>query len=109
MSISILKKKKDVKVTVDNIYLGLRVRRGPDWKWGSQDHVMDGNGTSEPCVGTIHAHTIEPGQTNYSTTLYYKYDTDSTGNAIVWCRVQWDNGRKNEYRIGEKLHDLIVH
>jgi hypothetical protein len=49
---------------------GDRVRRGPDWKWGSQDG--DGRG-----VGTV------------------QEGLDSDG----WIAVKWDHGERNKYSI----------
>jgi len=61
--------------------LGVRVRRGPSWKWGDQDGGPGSTGV-----------TI-PGNTN----------------GVGWVRVRWHSGQKNEYRVGAKgAYDLIV-
>ena len=60
--------------------VGMRVRRGPDWKWDDQD---GGSGR----LGTV--------------------ITAPTGDS--WARVQWDAGDANTYRWGhEGAYDLIV-
>jgi hypothetical protein len=61
--------------------IGKRVRRGPDWNWGEQDYI-DG----APGLGTV-------------------------TNPVVdgWVGVIWDNGSKNDYRMGaENKTDLVV-
>ncbi|KAI8738721.1 E3 ubiquitin-protein ligase MIB1 [Biomphalaria glabrata] len=59
---------------------GLRVVRGPDWKWGNDD-------TSEGHLGTV----IE------------------THNAERRAVVLWDNGKSKSYRAGqENAYDLLV-
>lgn len=64
--------------------VGLRVVRGPDWKWGNQD---DGEGH----VGTV----VEIGQPGSST---------SPDKTVV---VQWDSGSRTNYRVGyQGAYDL---
>lgn len=66
--------------------VGVRVVRGPDWKWNDQD---DGEGH----VGTL----ISP----YGN----KYPTVQSGSVFV----QWDSGRIGNYRVGfEDYCDLLV-
>ena len=57
--------------------IGLRVTRGPDWKWGNQD---DGEGH----MGTV----VEIGKPGSST---------SPDKTVV---VQWDSGTRTNYRVG---------
>ncbi|KAK7791090.1 hypothetical protein R5R35_000511 [Gryllus longicercus] len=66
--------------------LGLRVVRGPDWKWGQQD---DGEGH----VGTV----VEIG----------KFGSSSSPDKTVV--VQWDSGSRTNYRVGyQGAYDLRV-
>ena len=67
--------------------VGIRVVRGPDWKWQNQDNG-EGN------VGTV----VEIGQTGNSNT------PDRT---VV---VQWDSGFRTNYRVGyQAQYDLRVY
>jgi len=67
---------------------GLRVVRGPDWKWGEQDG-------GEGCVGTIA--TITSGTE----------DGRVSGSAVV---VQWDAGNRCNYRCGlDEKYDLRIY
>lgn len=72
------------------VKIGIRVVRGPDWKWGNQD---GGNGH----VGTV----VE----------VRTADTPSEG--LVASRavlVQWDNGNRCNYRCGiEGKYDLMLY
>ena len=63
---------------------GLRVVRGPDWKWGDQDG-------GEGCLGTV----IDAGEEM------------AAGRAVV---VLWDNGNRSNYRCGvDNSYDLKVY
>jgi hypothetical protein len=58
--------------------IGDRVKRGKDWKWGSQDRGND-NGTVTGAPSGL------------------------------WCKVKWDNGLSNNYRVGwDGAHDLCL-
>lgn len=62
---------------------GVRVVRGPDWKWDDQD---GGKGN----VGTV-------------------IDTQSDGSSIRPVTVVWDSGFKGHYRAGPRgCYDLRV-
>lgn len=66
---------------------GVRVVRGPDWKWGDQDG-------GEGHVGTV----VEVGGEG---------DQASSGGVVL---VQWDNGNRYNYRCGiEGKHDLRIY
>ena len=66
-------------VTINSAKEGMRVARGPDWKWGDQD----GHG-----LGTI-----------------VGLDCGTKG----WIRVKWDAGETNNYRVvAECAYDLVV-
>ena len=66
--------------------VGLRVTRGPDWKWGNQD---DGEGH----IGTV----VEIGKPGSLT---------SPDKTVV---VQWDSGSRTNYRVGyQGKYDLRV-
>lgn len=68
------------------VELGLRVVRGPDWKWASQDG-------GEGHVGTL-VEIGEPGSTS------------SPDRTVV---VQWDSGSRTNYRVGyQGAYDLRV-
>jgi len=72
---------KALQATLLKGELGVRVRRGPSWKWGDQDGGPGSTGV------TIPGHT----------------------NGVGWVRVRWHSGQKNEYRVGAKgAYDLIV-
>ncbi|CAE7037077.1 Spag1 [Symbiodinium natans] len=72
--------KEDVVLKEQRI--GVRVRRGPDWKWGNQDG----------------------GAGNWGTTVV---DSDPD-MPLRWIKVQWDHGEKKSYRVGaEGKYDLI--
>ena len=64
-------------------FLGVRVVRGPDWKWGNQDG-------GEGSVGTV------------------VHSTTSLITEPVLC-VQWDSGGKAMYRAGvDGKYDLRI-
>ena len=66
--------------------IGLRVVRGPDWKWGNQD---GGDGH----VGTV----VEIGKPLSQT---------SPDKTVV---VQWDSGARTNYRVGyQSAYDLRI-
>ncbi|GAB6018437.1 hypothetical protein CHUAL_000145 [Chamberlinius hualienensis] len=66
--------------------VGLRVVRGPDWKWGNQDG-------GEGHVGTV----VEVGKAGSST---------SPDKTVV---VQWDSGSRTNYRVGyQNAFDLRI-
>ena len=67
-------------------FLGVRVVRGPDWKWGNQDG----------------------GEGNVGTVVHIGTETKSPiKEPIVW--VRWDSGSKANYRAGvDGKHDLRV-
>lgn len=66
--------------------VGLRVVRGPDWKWGNQDG-------GEGHVGTV----VEIGKVGSAT---------SPDKTVV---VQWDSGSRTNYRIGyQNAYDLRI-
>lgn len=66
--------------------IGIRVVRGPDWKWGNQD---DGEGH----VGTV-VEIGKPGSKN------------TPDKTVV---VQWDSGARTNYRVGfQDAYDLRV-
>ncbi|KAK6635597.1 hypothetical protein RUM44_000851 [Polyplax serrata] len=66
--------------------VGIRVVRGPDWKWGLQD---DGEGH----CGTV----VEIGKAGSQT---------SPDKTVV---VQWDSGSRTNYRVGyQNAYDLLV-
>ncbi|KAJ8320485.1 hypothetical protein KUTeg_002072 [Tegillarca granosa] len=72
---------------IENMEVGLRVVRGPDWKWGNQD---DGEGH----VGTV----VEIGKPGSST---------SPDKTVV---VQWDSGSRTNYRVGyQGAYDLRIY
>ena len=67
--------------------VGVRVVRGPDWKWGSQD---DGEGH----CGTV----VEVG----------KPGSKASPDKTVF--VQWDSGARTNYRVGyEGLYLSLIH
>lgn len=74
-------------VDTHSMEVGLRVVRGPDWKWGNQD---DGEGH----VGTV----VEIGKPG---------STTSPDKTVV---VQWDSGSRTNYRVGyQGAYDLRIY
>ncbi|CAL1548126.1 unnamed protein product, partial [Lymnaea stagnalis] len=72
---------------VENLELGCRVVRGPDWKWGSQDG-------GEGHVGTI----------------VDIWSRDGSGVPENCAVVLWDSGKTRTYRVGEhEKYDLCVY
>jgi serine/threonine protein kinase len=67
-----------LKKEIRDLSVGVRVRRGPDWKWANQDGGADKLGTVTKSA-------------------------DSTG----WITVKWDSGKENMYRWGaDNKYDL---
>ena len=65
---------------------GMRVVRGPDWKWGEQDGGEGGVGTVVECA------SVETGP--------------EAQRAVI---VQWDNGHRCSYRSAvEGQYDLLL-
>lgn len=74
------------EVTGEMVVVGLRVKRGPDWRWNEQDHGPDG-----PGEGVI---------TGWS---------EPTNHNHLWVRVKWDNSSTNTYRVGNNgKYDLSL-
>lgn len=70
----------NIIVTEDNAYVGMKVVRGRDWTYGDQDKNSK--------YGTI----------------------TSVGHIKGRCRVEWENGHKNSYSIGQfNSYDLYVY
>jgi hypothetical protein len=64
---------------VNTKVVGMRVMRGPDWKWGDQDGGMGS-------IGTVTDKKSDDG----------------------WVSVKWDSNSTNNYRIGgEGKFDLV--
>lgn len=80
----------NVIVTEQNAKVGLKVKRGRDWKWDNQDTRAGGTG-----IGEI----LELGPTFYC--------------SIGWARVKWEgSGTCSNYRIGDNRngeYDLYVY
>lgn len=75
---------------------GLRVVRGPDWKWGNQD-------ASEGYVGTV----VKFKKSSTMLGRFSELFAPSQGIGVV--NVIWDSGHKNDYRVGhEGAFDLRV-
>jgi len=61
--------------------IGVRVRRGPSWRYGDQDGGLGSIGMTIP----------------------------RTTTNVGWVRVRWDSGMENEYRVrAEGAYDLII-
>lgn len=66
---------------------GLRVVRGPDWKWGDQD-----------------------GGQGYAGTVIHTPESEIKEFGLRTVTVVWDSGIKSQYRAGPKgAHDLRVY
>lgn len=68
------------RVDSSNITIGLRVKRGPDWRYGDQD-----GGGAGKILGWV---TLDG----------TKFGSDPSSNG--WARVEWDSGRTDAYEIG---------
>ena len=69
------------------VSVGLRVVRGPDWKWGNQD---DGDGHLGTVVG-----------------IGRQGSTTSPDKTVV---IQWDCGTRTNYRVGyQGAFDLLLY
>ena len=80
-----------LKVTADNIMLGARISRGPDWSHGDQD-----GGVGR--LGIVLDWTRGDGT---------EFGNFSGGRYKLAARVQWDTGHADFYRIGKGgLYDL---
>jgi E3 ubiquitin-protein ligase mind-bomb len=74
--------------------LGVRVVRGPDWKWGDQDGGEGFTGTVVEICGQNPAGAGVPGAGK------------SPENTVI---LQWDGGSRTNYRIGhQNAYDLRV-
>ena len=72
--------------------LGVRVVRGPDWKWGDQDGGEGFTGTVVEICGPNSAGVPGSGK--------------SPENTVI---LQWDSGSRTNYRIGhQNAYDLRV-
>ena len=75
------------------VSLGLRVMRGPDWKWGDQDGGEGHVGTVTAIGGSTDPAGREQGATSPQKTVI----------------LQWDNGTKTNYRAGhQNAYDLRI-
>ncbi len=82
-------KSTHLQVLTMEVAIGIRVVRGPDWKWGNQDGGEGTVGTVAEIEGGVHG--VDGGTT--------------TGRAVV---VQWDGGNRCNYRCGiENKYDLL--
>jgi len=77
-------------VTIDNVHLGMKVVRGPDWHYGEQDGGKGG-------IGKIILRKPDSSEV-------YSKSVDS-----YWARVQWENGDTNAYQIGNETYTLAVY
>ena len=69
---------------------GLRVIRGPDWRWGDQDGGEGGVGT------VIHIGSSAAGEGAGGAAA------DPAASPEGTAVLQWDNGLRTNYRIGHK-------
>lgn len=93
----LLKGQKPSFVHSEMLEVGLRVVRGPDWKWDNQDG------------GEGHAGTVveigKPPSTGNSASSPNPVDRTPDKTVIV----QWDHGSRSNYRIGyQNAYDLLV-
>ena len=74
--------------------LGIRVVRGPDWKWGDQDGGEGFSGTVVEICGPNSSGGVASGLAK------------SPENTVI---LQWDGGSRTNYRIGhQNAFDLRV-
>ena len=79
---------------------GLRVVRGPDWKWGDQDGGEGNVGT----VVEVHSSVDPPVDSDPSAST-----SSGEKTSLRTVTVQWDCGNRCRYRCGiEEKYDLRV-
>lgn len=76
------------KVTKENCRINLKVKRGENWSWGTQDIDFSG----KHMIGTV--------------TRIIKKELSNTNSN--WASVLWENGRIFSYRIGDYFYDLYI-
>lgn len=77
--------KRPEKITIENVEINQRVRRGPDWVYGNQDC----NEKGITLAGII------------------SFKSVFTSSGSSWVYVKWDNGEEYDYRIGPDKFDLV--
>ena len=75
---------------------GLRVIRGPDWRWGDQDGGEGGVGT------VIHIGGAAAAAAEGEAPAGQADPTASPEGTVV---LQWDGGLRTNYRIGHKARE----
>ena len=84
---------------------GLRVVRGPDWKWGDQD---GGEGSVGTVIGIIGG-TNDPEKLSNDLITTIESTGPELGRAAAVIHVAWDCGTKGDYRAGlNGAYDLRV-
>lgn len=94
----LLTRKKSAAVNSGNVKLNMRVKRGRDWEWGSQDCAA-----GKECVGTVISYYTIEGKRDSLPDIKFP-------EPIGWVYVRWDSTNKtNCYRIGARsCYDLVT-
>jgi hypothetical protein len=95
----ILPEERDIPVTMDNVQIGMRVRRGKDWAkqskhaWWIPEIYTDKTTGGPDCVGIIKSFRNIRGDAGYG-----------------WAQVDWQHGQRDWwYRIGANdMYDLYI-
>jgi len=88
-------------VTIDNVFLGMKVVRGPDWcskKWKLDK--CDGVAVPGTIIGFINDDRKIIGL-DARANKYNKFIVIQ--NEPRWCAVVWDNGQESVYPIGAEM------
>ena len=94
------------QLDLSSVQLGLRVKRGRDWRNGKnkwRHDMCDGF----RCAGTVIGYTDENGilvGENTQSTSFDTFQFDHLGAKVgpAWCAVKWDNGKESIYPIGSQ-------
>lgn len=87
-----------LKIPKEQVIEGLRVVRGPNWKWGNQD-------AGEGYVGTV----VKWANSKTPSLLSALFSSSLTEDKEI-VKVVWDCGHENDYRVGQEGNfDLRVY
>ena len=96
-------------VTLDNVFIGQRVKQGRYWRSKWRDNI-DKTSTTIPkkrVIGTVIGYIKDGIIIGKNTTRIY--NTLNDRNITKWCCVVWDNGNESVYSIGNNnLYSLII-
>ncbi len=98
-------------VSLENVHIGLRVKRGLHWRASWKDDI-DRNDTNIPknrLGGTIIGYTNNNVLVGENSNSIYHTDKITTQSGPGWAVVRWDNNNESVYPIGaENLYTLGI-